>query len=289
LALSGRILFPVYDPDPGRRTFDVYAVSLDNGERERVPEQASQPALSPDGKRLAYRSWDREYRGIWVLELSEGNHWLVTGIVQAARPSWSPDSQAIVVASDHVPGDAPRLYRSVGQDLIQIERTARTGSAESYAETPAWLGDDRIIHSACSPEGCGLYIMDGNGSGLRRLTQGEHDTAPAPSPDGSQIAFMSDQDGNWEIYVVGTDSGGQKPKRLTNDSARDGLPAWLPDGQWLAFVTNRGGRWSVWAMRPDGSDVQKLFELGGPLEGKIAFVPDDQQQGWTWETIVWLP
>jgi TolB protein len=289
LALSGRILFPVYDPDPGRRTFDVYAVSLDNGERERVLEQASQPALSPDGKRLAYRSWDREYRGIWVLELSEGNHWLVTGIVQAARPSWSPDSQAIVVASDHVPGDAPRLYRSVGQDLIQIERTARTGSAESYAEAPAWLGDDRIIHSACSPEGCGLYIMDGNGSGLRRLTQGEHDTAPAPSPDGSQIAFMSDQDGNWEIYVVGTDSGGQKPKRLTNDSARDGLPAWLPDGQWLAFVTNRGGRWSVWAMRPDGSDVQKLFELGGPLEGKIAFVPDDQQQGWTWETIVWLP
>jgi hypothetical protein len=42
-------------------------------------------------------------------------------------------------------------------------------------------------------------------------------------------------------------------------------------------------------MRPDGSSQQKLFDLGGSLEGQIAFVPPDDQPGWTWETIAWAP
>ena len=129
--------------------------------------------------------------------------------------------------------------------------------------------------------------MRNDGTNLAKLTSYEYDTATAASPDGSRVAFMSNRDGNWEIYIVNADGSGLT--RLTTNEVRDGLPAWSPDGRWLAFVTYLENRWSVWAMGVDGSLPRELFTLGGSLEGRIARVDDDQQRGWTWETIAWGP
>jgi TolB protein len=132
--------------------------------------------------------------------------------------------------------------------------------------------------------------MQIDGTQLVRLTTFEHDTSPAASPDGGQVAFMSSRDGNWEIYLVNTyTSEGQGVQRLTQNPARDGAPTWSPDGKWLAFLSDRDGGWAVWAMRPDGSGQKKLFDLGSPLEGEVAFAPAGEQHGWTWETIAWGP
>lgn len=285
-ALSGRILFPVYDPNPDRQTFDVHAVDLESGDREVVLGQASQPALSPDGDRLAYRSWDGARRGILVRELTDGNTWVWVRFAEAERPSWSPNSQNLVFPSQQESDRQWRVYRTRG---LEIDRVRRHGG-DILGRVPIWLADDRIVYWECPLDKCGLYVMRSDGTDPIRLTMGEHDTSPAASPDGSQVAYMSKQDGNWEVYVVGTQPpGGQEPKRLTKDGARDGLPVWSPNGKWLAFVTDRNGAWEVWVMRPDGSGQRKLFDLGGPLEGTIADAPPGEQHGWTWETLVWQP
>jgi TolB protein len=91
------------------------------------------------------------------------------------------------------------------------------------------------------------------------LTEHPEDTAPAVY--GSQIAFMSNREGTWEIYIMGIDGTGVR--RLTNNAANDGLPTWSPDGKTLAFVSNQGGPWAVWAMSPNGSNRRKLFDIGG--------------------------
>ncbi|MDD3826359.1 MAG: hypothetical protein PHY79_10315 [Anaerolineae bacterium] len=288
-ALSGQIFFPVYDPNPDRRTMDIYAVRLPSGQPQIVVGQASQPALSRDGKRLAFRSWDKAQRGILVHEMVDGHIWTWVSYSEAARPSWGPDNQAIVFASQQESDRNWRLYRTLG---LEIDRVRRHGG-DIYGRVPAWLADGRIVYWECPEDKCGLYLMQGDGTSPVRLTMAEHDLAPSASPDGSRVAFMSNRDGNWEVYVVDIarpeGPQGQGLVRITRDSARDGLPTWSPDGRWLAFVSDRDGAWAVWVARPDGSGQRKLFNLGGPLEGQIAAVTDADQHGWTWESMAWGP
>jgi len=71
-----------------------------------------------------------------------------------------------------------------------------------------------------------------------------------------KIAFVSDRDGNSEIYSMDADGGGQT--RLTEDGGEDFSPAWSPDGQRLAFVSTRDGNSEIYVMNADGSGQTRL-------------------------------
>ena len=81
-------------------------------------------------------------------------------------------------------------------------------------------------------------------------------TGPAWSPDGRQIAFVSDRDGNWEIYVMNADGSSQT--NLTNDLPDDTGPVWSPDGRQIAFVFCRDGSYEIYVMNADGSGQTRL-------------------------------
>ncbi|MDE2975773.1 MAG: Ig-like domain-containing protein [Gemmatimonadota bacterium] len=92
---------------------------------------------------------------------------------------------------------------------------------------------------------------------LRRLTNnGDDDLYPAWSPDGTEIAFYSDRDDNWEVYAM--DADGSNQTRLTNNRALDGAPAWSRSGDSIAFESNRDGNWEIYVMDADGSDQERL-------------------------------
>ena len=83
-----------------------------------------------------------------------------------------------------------------------------------------------------------------------------HDESPAWSPDGSRIAFVSDRDGNKEIYVMDTD--GQNPTNLTNNDSDDWNAVWSPNGRRIAFISNRDGNWQIYVMDADGSNPTRF-------------------------------
>jgi Tol biopolymer transport system component len=84
------------------------------------------------------------------------------------------------------------------------------------------------------------------------------DISPHWSPDGSQIVFASDRDGNWEIYVM--DADGSNQIRLTHDSNLDNYPIWSPNGSKIAYISYKEEQNDICIMDSDGSNQTNLTE-----------------------------
>jgi hypothetical protein len=120
-----------------------------------------------------------------------------------------------------------------------------------------------------------IYVMSSDGGDRHRLAESQSGflSPPSWSPDGSQIAFVSDRDGSQDIWVM--DSDGSNPVNLTHEPAKDYSPAWSPDGDWIAFASVRDAPyWEIYAMRPDGSDVQRLTWWEDASDWSPAWSPD---------------
>ena len=72
----------------------------------------------------------------------------------------------------------------------------------------------------------------------------------------AQIAFMSDRDWHWEIYVMDNDGGNQR--NLTNNPGEDMDPSWSPNGKRIAFSSDRGGNRQIYVMDADGNNQRNL-------------------------------
>ncbi|MEJ7892119.1 MAG: thrombospondin type 3 repeat-containing protein, partial [Solirubrobacteraceae bacterium] len=136
-------------------------------------------------------------------------------------------------------------------------------------------GDDRDIFSI-TPDGSQLFFQTVNDV---------DDFEPAYSPDGRKIAFVSERDGNPEIYVMNADSSGT-PTRLTNNPADAGMesgiadsqPTFSPDGKKIAYVSGN----DIWVMSAaDGTGKTNLTKAAAlaadPQERDPAFSPDGKQ------------
>ncbi|MCH8822130.1 MAG: PD40 domain-containing protein [Planctomycetes bacterium] len=83
-----------------------------------------------------------------------------------------------------------------------------------------------------------------------------NNTAPSWSPDGKKIAFYSNRDGNYEIYIMNTD--GTNQTRLTHTPERDYLPRWSPDGSKIVFFSGSKGQFQIHVMNADGTQTKAL-------------------------------
>ena len=84
---------------------------------------------------------------------------------------------------------------------------------------------------------------------------------PRWSPDGQTIAFDSNLEGQFEIYVIPTSGG--KPRRLTSHPANDNVPSFSRDGKWIYFSSNRTGEYQIWKIPASGGDaVQVTHNVG---------------------------
>ncbi len=126
---------------------------------------------------------------------------------------------------------------------------------------------------------------------ITRLTSGDwDDIEPAFSPDGSQVAFTSNRNGYWDLYILVLSTG--EVKRLTDSPAFEGAPTWSPDGLWLAYEQYTGEGGLDIFIRPVANDTEpvRLTDHPGadtspawsPLGRQIAFVSDRSGEAEIW-------
>ncbi len=103
-----------------------------------------------------------------------------------------------------------------------------------------------------------IWIVNEDGSGLTNLTDAPGYEGNATwSPDGTRIAFDSNQSGNDDIFVMNHD--GTRQKRLTSSEASELWPTWSPDGRRIAY----GKGTQLWVMGADGSHKRKIYRAPG--------------------------
>src|SRR5678815_1594354 len=89
----------------------------------------------------------------------------------------------------------------------------------------------------------------------------DHGAAPAVSPDGSRIAFLSDRDGATDVYVIGADGTGEI--RLTRTPEAEGQPAWSADGKQIWFTVFANDSSAIYAIGANGGEPKRLGAVPG--------------------------
>jgi TolB protein len=262
----GRLAYSAYNTDVG--VYDVYALSSYDQRLSKLASNAGQPNFRRDGGMLIFRG----VSGLQAMPPTGGGSVTLVSDPSAFWPSWSPDGSRVAFARQEANG-------------WQVYVAPANGSAEPQKLTPGkyplWGPQDALAFSNCIVDNTvrGVCVVDPNNPDANPvpLTADPHDTPTSWSPDGGNIAYMSDHSGDWDVYLVNTSGG---VALLTVDDAApasDGLPAWAPDGSGISFVSNRDDSWALYLMTPDGSDVRKLVDIG------------DWHPNWQLERLSWGP
>jgi len=265
---------PVSEPAPPRDSAAASLEAIYVASREGVVMSrlaaGSAPAWSPDGKRIAFA----RDGGVHVMDADGSN---IVRLRAGTHPAWSPDG-ARIAFTDKL---AIRVMQSDGAGLVTL--SPGSGISDWY---PAWSPDGtRIAFIRTSDDENipdHLYVMNADGSGVRRLTplQGTQyaESFPSWSPDGSVIAYWS-----YRFGIALVDSQGGVPTGIYADFPAVSYwarPAWSPDGRSILFnreYLDAIGRPAIWTISPSGGGARVLIANGydatwSPDGARIAFV-----------------
>lgn len=179
------------------------------------------------------------------------------------NPAWSPDGKRIAFTSSRTgQGD---LYLV---DVAAIERPPLQLSGDATASElyATWSPDStRLAFVGHTSRGDNLYLIDNVDFPAPRpltTTRGTH-TRPSFSPDGTQIAYFSNEDGGdgFDLYILPLNG---KPTRVATDVLLNtGGPAWTPDGKWIVYVKHDNDSFNpVWAVPIADASKARMIATG---------------------------
>lgn len=225
------------DTAKDKRNADIWMISWDGKQNIQLTNTKageSAPKFSPDGKFLSFLSSRKEPGGkenkndasqLWLLDRRGGEGRKITNVKSDIDDYvWSPDGEKVLLVMKDP--DFSDTSEDKARDPFVMSRYHFKQDVQGY------LGDRRDH----------LYLLDIASEKIDTLTNGKFDeTSPAFSPDGLQVAFVSnrtpepDKNENTAIYVLDLKKGANAIQ-LTDFAGEESSPAWSPDGRRIAYL-----------------------------------------------------
>jgi TolB protein len=248
------------------KTFQLIVADAD-GENPRVVMQSREPLMSPswspDGSSLAYVSFEQRLPTVYVQTLKTGDRHIVSshaGVNQA--PAWSPDGSKLALVLSTRDGNLDVYVL----DLSSQQLTRITDDPGIDTE-PQWSKDGQSIYFTSDRAGGPQIYKVGikPGDKPRRLTfQGSYNARPRISPDESQLAFVTQENGDYRIATL--DLRGRGDVQVLTKGHFDVSPSYAPNGAVLIYASRDKGRGVLALVSADGRVQQRLVSSEGELQ-----------------------
>jgi Tol biopolymer transport system component/DNA-binding winged helix-turn-helix (wHTH) protein len=275
-------------PDEGRRTWSLFRVDASSGQTiplTHSPERDVAPAVSPDGRTLAFGRQIGERGTIQLLPLSPETtaagpvRTLVgpdlldeLGLLTCHMPVWTPDGNAVVFAAFP---PAPEIYvvNVSGTPRVTRVRT-REGAVNDVTFSPhtgrfaytLWLLSLSILRLDLAP-GSPLTPVPA------AFNSTESDCRPLVSPDGGTVAFISSRRGGSEIWLSRPDGSGQRPL-LTRAEGFQWELSWSPDDRRIAYAGEIDGNIDVYVASVVGGREPRRLTRDPAQDREPCWSPD---------------
>jgi hypothetical protein len=273
---GGRLAIPLlkgFEPRVYVTEFDGQGV---NGPKP-VSLPGSQPMFSRDGETLIVNGTAGDLTGAFLIDPGGQTPQLLIDRDSAHWPTLSPDGQEV-------------LFAEASLNNILMSRKSDGSVSEVQANNTSflvrsllWSDDNRIVFHSCAawlgqPSDCGIWVSDAHSIDPVRILVG-NEGWPMDAGNGL-LAFMSAEDGDWDIYTVPL--GGGRPENVTDNDAQDGLAAIAPDGKSIAYLSNESGAWALWTVTLRDKERQHRFDID-PERGTV------DVDSWSSERMSWGP
>ena len=207
---------------------DVWLVSTAGGEPARLTtnkKSDSQPRWSPDGKKIAFVSAREDKPQIFLISPFGGEAEKFTDSKSGVQSfQWSPDGSRIAYVAQQEPTAEEEKKLKDKDDAQVIDQNFKLAR---------------------------IWVINVTTKKATDVVKGDYTASdPQWSPDGRQIAFVSDRSGSPQLYIMNRDGGNLQ--RLTFTGSYNAAPTWSPDGRWIAYETRVRGQFDIWLIDPSG-------------------------------------
>ncbi|MGE5451189.1 MAG: Tol-Pal system beta propeller repeat protein TolB [Acidobacteriota bacterium] len=227
------------------------------------PTSIISPAWSPDGRHLAYVSFEGGKAIIVVQEVLTGQRRILAAFKGTnSAPAWSPDGSQLVVTLSRDGGS--QLY-VIGTSGGAVRRLTQSSAIDTEA---VWSPDGASIYFV-SDRGGGpqIYRVPASGGTATRVTfNGSYNVSPALSPDGRLMAYVGRVGGADRVHLMELSSGNV---RVLTDTSDDESPSFAPNSRLIVYATRQQGR-----------EVLMTTSLDGRIKARLATPADVREPVW---------